>query len=74
MKEKKLIPVGDAIYICIFASIFGIIICGLIINPTNIKTKNFDKGYKQGQIDALNGVQHYDKLISKDTIYIKINK
>ena len=34
--------------------------------------KGFDKGYKQGQIDALNGIQNYDKIVKQDTIYIKI--
>ena len=34
--------------------------------------KDFDKGYKQGQIDALNGIQNYDKAIKKDTVYFKI--
>jgi len=32
----------------------------------------FDKGYKAGQIDALNGIQNYDKVATKDSIYIKI--
>jgi len=42
-----------------------------MIQPSKMIEK-FDKGYKQGQIDALNGIQKYDKIITKDTIYIKI--
>lgn len=38
----------------------------------DIKLEGFDKGYKQGQIDALNGIQNWDKIVKKDTIYIKI--
>jgi len=34
--------------------------------------KNLNKGYKQGQIDCLNGIQNYDKTVRKDTIYFKI--
>jgi len=41
-------------------------------NPEGSKSRNFDKGYRQGQIDALNGIQNYDKTIKKDTIYFKI--
>lgn len=38
------------------------------------KIKNFDKGYKAGQIDFLNGIQKYDKVVQKDTVYLKIRK
>lgn len=37
-----------------------------------IKIERFKNGYKQGQIDALNGIQNYDRIIKKDTIYLKI--
>ena len=40
------------------------------------KDENFNNGYKQGQIDALNNHWKYDQIIQQktDTIYIKIKK
>jgi len=62
-KEKILI-----IILCFLSILLGFLIGKEIYD----KSENFDKGYKQGQIDALNGIQHYDKLVSKDAIYFKI--
>lgn len=71
-KKKKIIHIIDAWFICILSIVLGIIITIIAINPQSLKAKNFDKGYKQGQIDALNGIQNYDKVATKDSIYIKI--
>jgi len=70
-KKKNLITL-EIIYICLLGIMLGLIISSIIINPKKFKAKNFDKGYKQGQIDALNGIQNYDKAVRKDTIYFKI--
>lgn len=60
----------DVLYISFFIIVFGFAI-GCFFRDMQIE-KDFDKGYKQGQIDALNGIQNYDKIIKQDTIYIKI--
>jgi len=62
----------DLIAVFIVAIILGFSITGIIFNPQLAKTKNFNKGYKAGQIDALNGIQNWDKVIKPDTIYFKI--
>lgn len=59
----------------IYGYLIGVIITILsyyIFAYKDIRTANFDRGYKIGQIDALNGIQHYDKVIKLDTIYFKI--
>ena len=71
MKEKKKYPAWH-IYLAVFLSIIWILFMFLFaINP-DLKIIHFNKGYKQGQIDCLNGIQNYDKAVKKDTIYFKI--
>ena len=59
------------IYWCVIISLITFFLMAIVAGKVSIES--FDEGYKQGQIDALNGIQNYDKIITKDTIYIKIN-
>lgn len=70
MKKETKKRISEIIYWCFITSAITFFVMGIIIGSESIKS--FDKGYKQGQIDALNGIQNWDKIITKDTIYIKI--
>lgn len=60
----------SVIYWCVVTLLITLFLMLTITGKVSIES--FDKGYKQGQIDALNGIQNYDKIITKDTIYFKI--
>jgi len=54
----------------LLTSIWFLLIILFVVIP-DTKIQFFDKGYEKGQIDALNGIQHYDKIATKDSIYVK---
>ena len=56
----------------VFSMMIGMWIMGiLLMNTTNNKV--LEKGYRMGQIDAMNGKYKYEMSISQDTTYTQIN-
>ena len=71
-KEKASYPFLMLFYFLPLGIILGMGVMDGVMG-TKIEKKSIES-YKQGQIDALNGDWHYDKIIQEktDTIYIKI--
>lgn len=68
---KKIDYILMGVSLGVFFMTIILTICILIINKSSYKDGQIN-GYEQGQIDALNGIQNYDKIATKDSVYIKI--